>query len=161
MDGHLQFFFVMSIWNPRWLSWQDKFNIGPYGINISKLFQSEPMNHLKANLTGMFLGWSYTKCVFCVNQNFKMVTTAGHYFNIGPYGKSQNHLTANIAGVCLRWSFTIYVFLCRSEILRWLPQHGSFSIGPYEKWFFFIKLQKVHVSVIVVCFVKQPQLSAV
>jgi len=50
-------------------------------LNYSTL---KSLNHLTENFAGMFLGWSFTKYVFCVERKS---TTAGRSFNIGCYGK--------------------------------------------------------------------------
>jgi hypothetical protein len=36
------------------------------------------MEHLKANMGGMCLEWSFTKSFFSVDQKSKIVTIAGH-----------------------------------------------------------------------------------
>ena len=44
------------------------------------------LSNLTSNFAQLFLGWSFTKCVFfSVDQKSEMATTARH--NIGPYGK--------------------------------------------------------------------------
>jgi hypothetical protein len=41
-----------------------KFNIGPYGKNVSKRYFSETIRTLKPNCPGMIIGWSSTKFMF-------------------------------------------------------------------------------------------------
>ena len=41
----------------------------PYGGNISKLFLSETTKPFESNLVGICIGWSFIKCVVCVDQN--------------------------------------------------------------------------------------------
>ena len=69
-----------------------------------KMFQNafslKPLGQLKPNCPGMIIGRSSTKflffiyklCVFYVDRNSKMTTTAGHSFYIGPIGSFYNQV---------------------------------------------------------------------
>ena len=55
----------VSVGNRRLPQLLEKFNVEPYGKNISTLFLSEPLNYLKANLAGMCLiGSLQNMCLF-------------------------------------------------------------------------------------------------
>jgi hypothetical protein len=88
----IKFVFFVMIWNPRWpppqviVLTQD--HMGKYG-NIffpKTIALIEPklcINHWKV---------LYKLCVFYVDQNSKMTTTAGHSFYIGPIGSFYNQV---------------------------------------------------------------------
>ena len=55
----------LPIGNSRWPP-STQFNIGPYGNFTFSSFFLKPQNRFEPNLTGMFIGWSYTRFVFLV-----------------------------------------------------------------------------------------------
>ena len=82
--------FFLSIENTRWPPLQDKFNIEPYGENISKLFQSETNEQFESkhswNVPWIVL---YKMGVFCVDRKSKMSAVTRHSFNIRPHGRTE------------------------------------------------------------------------
>jgi hypothetical protein len=50
-----------------------RFNIGFYVKNVLKLLYLKPLSHLAANVAGMHLCWSFTKCV--VYEKSKVAAT--------------------------------------------------------------------------------------
>ena len=60
------------------------------GLSGQKYFKS--INHLTANLAGMCIGGSFSKCVFHVNRKSKMATIARHTL----YGEMKDNFSKRI-----------------------------------------------------------------
>ena len=92
MDGPLQilcFLFRYEIQNGGY--GRTKFNIGPYGKNVSKRFFSETTWIIETKLLRND-HWKvlYKVCVFYADRKSKMATTAGHRLTLDPMGKCSN-----------------------------------------------------------------------
>ena len=68
-----------------------KFNIGPYGKNVSKCFFSETTWTVETKLPRND-HWKvlYMVCVFYADRKSKMDATAGHRLTLDPMGKYSN-----------------------------------------------------------------------
>jgi len=55
-DPFQNFHFFVLIKDPRWPPSKDKFKIGPIGRIFKHYTHQKPLNHLTANVVGMFLG---------------------------------------------------------------------------------------------------------
>ena len=78
--------FFGLIGNQRWPPLKEKFNIGSYEENISKLFQSETNEIFESKLCwNVPLMIFYIMC-FCVDKKSEMASINRHKFSIGPDG---------------------------------------------------------------------------
>jgi hypothetical protein len=60
---------------------------GQFGFNCPSGFREEGAS---------IIGRSFTNCVFNVDRNSKMTTTAGHSFYIGPIGSFYNQVNDSL-----------------------------------------------------------------
>jgi hypothetical protein len=68
-----------------------KFNIGPYGEYVSKIFFSETTWTVETKLSrNDHLKVFYQVSVFYVDRKSKMAATAGHRLTLNPMGKCSN-----------------------------------------------------------------------
>jgi hypothetical protein len=87
-----KFVFFVMIWNPRWplpqviVLTQD--HLGKY----RNIFFSEAIALIEPKLCINHWKVLYKLCVFYVDRNSKMTTTAGHSFYIGPIGSFYNQV---------------------------------------------------------------------
>ena len=66
-------------------------NTGPYGENTEIYSSLKLLHWLNLNCASI-IGRSFINCVFYVDRNSKMTTTAGHSFYIGPIGSFYNQV---------------------------------------------------------------------
>ena len=66
-------------------------NTGPYEENKQICSSLKLLHWLNLNCASI-IGRSFTNCVFYVDRNSKMTTTAGHSFYIGPIGSFYNQV---------------------------------------------------------------------
>ena len=65
------------------------FNIGPYRKNNEKSSYLKLLGQLGPKFIGMVLGWFPFRIISVGPEvNPRWLTSAGHSFNIGPYGKN-------------------------------------------------------------------------
>jgi hypothetical protein len=87
-----KFVFFVMIWNPRWplpqviVLTQD--HLGKY----RNIFFSEAIALIEPKLCINHWKVLYKLCVYYVDRNSKMTTTAGHSFYIGPIGSFYNQV---------------------------------------------------------------------
>jgi hypothetical protein len=80
--------FFMLIRNPRWLSPQVIVLTQDHMGKYRNIFFSEAIALIEPNHWKVL----YKLCVFYVDRNSKMTTTAGHSFYIGPIGSFYNQV---------------------------------------------------------------------
>jgi len=106
----------------NWTQWRKILNIFIFSLKLLK--------HLKVNLAGICIGWSFTKCVFlCVVQKSKMTAIAWHSFNIGVILenwkkyfslKLEIWLNPNCKWIIIGWlKLKLFHFLCPRSNLTW------------------------------------------
>jgi hypothetical protein len=88
-------------------------NTGPYGENTEIYSSLKLLHWLKLCINH----WKvlYKLCVFYVDRNSKMTTTAGHSFYTGPIGSFYNQV--NDTGSCI-----VLVCFCWNRRLIWILQ---------------------------------------
>ena len=88
----IKFVFFVMIWNPRWpppqiiVLTQDRME------KYRNIFFSETIALINPKLCINHWKVLYKLCVFYVDRNSKMTTTAGHSFYIGPIGSFYNQV---------------------------------------------------------------------
>jgi hypothetical protein len=87
-----KFVFFVMIWNPRWPPPQvivlTQNHMGKY----RNIFFSEAIALIEPKLYINHWRVLYKLCVFYVDRNSKMTTTAGHSFYLGPIGSFYNQV---------------------------------------------------------------------
>jgi hypothetical protein len=122
-------------------------NTGPYGENTEIYSSLKLLHWLNLNCASI-IGRSFTNfCVFYVDRNFKMTTTAGHSFYIGPIGFFLTRWTIQ-ALESLWFLISVYKFIFNKISFFLLLFHLFF---PYFNLFVSIFIQsyvniKLHVS---------------
>ena len=92
-EGPLKvFFFFMSIRNPRWLPPQVIVLTQDHMGKYRNIYFSEAIALIEPKLCMNHWKVLYKLCVFYVDRNSKMTTTAGHSFYIGPIGSFYNQV---------------------------------------------------------------------
>jgi hypothetical protein len=87
-----KFLFFMPIGNPSWLPPQVVVLTQDHMGKIQNMFFSEAIARIEPKLCINHWKVLYKLCVFYVDRNSKMTTTAGHSFYIGPIGSVYNQV---------------------------------------------------------------------
>ena len=106
-------FFVM-IWNPRLPPPQTIVLTQDHMGKYRNIFFSEAIALNEPKLCINHWKVLYKLCVFCVDRNSKMTTTAGHRFYIGPIGSFFNQVSDTVSWeplvyLCSPWNVFLYI----------------------------------------------------
>ena len=107
----IKFVFFMMIWNPRWPPPQVIVLTQDHMGKYRNIFFSEAIALVEPKLCINHWKVLYKLCVFYVDRNSKMTTTARHSFYIGPIGSFYNQV--NDTG---SWEPLVYNF----HLVSWL-----------------------------------------
>ena len=95
----------MPIRNPRWLPPQVIILTQDHMGKYRNIFFSEAIALIEPKLCINHQKVLYKLCVFYVDQNSKMTTTAGHSFYIRPIGSFYNQVNNNVMSCQIRMKF--------------------------------------------------------
>ena len=112
----IKFVFFVMIWNPRWPPLQVIVLTQDHMGKYRNIFFSEDIALIEPNLCINHWKVLYKLCVFYVDRNSKMTTTAGHSFYIGPIGSFYNQMNDTgswepLVYLCSPWRWVQNVFL--------------------------------------------------
>ena len=92
MEGPLQSFCLLCRWKSKMAATTGhSITTGPYG-KYRNVFFSEAIALIEPKLCINHWKVVYKFCIFYVDRNSKMTTTAGHSFYIGPNGSFYNQV---------------------------------------------------------------------
>ena len=98
----------------RWPPPQEKLTLDPMGKLFKNYSDLKPLYHLKANLAGMWLGCSFTKCIFIMSIQDDCHTKAWFY-----------HTFRTI------WEHIFFLFFSRKQLI-WLNPNFHRWMVPYR-----------------------------